>query len=309
MARVVVVGSINMDLVVRASRFPQAGETILGHAFQTIPGGKGANQAVAARRLGAEVVMIGRVGDDPFGSPLRQNLAGEGINTERVVPDASQPTGVALITVEDSGENTIIAVLGANGAIARSDIEAARSLITGADSLIMQLEVPLAVIAHAAQLARAGGVPVILNAAPAQPLPPPLLALVDYLVVNEGEARLLAGSGAVPPAEAARALQARGARAVVVTLGAAGSLLVGDDGVCVSAPAFAVRVVDTTAAGDAFVGAFALARAATLPAAEALRWANAAGALAVTRVGAQPSLPTRAEVEAFLAQHPPEDPR
>jgi ribokinase len=300
MSRVVVVGSINMDLVVRAPRFPLAGETILGSGFRTIPGGKGANQAVAARRLGAEVAMIGRVGDDAFGVTLRQNLAAEGIRTDRLSADSTQATGVALITVDDSGENTIIVVPGANGRLTPADVEAAQAHITEADILLMQLEIPLDVVESAAQRARAGGTTVILNAAPAQPLPTGLLALVDYLVVNEVEAGLLAGSRAVPPAEAARALQALGARAVVVTLGPDGSLLIDQGGVSVTAPAFPVHAIDSTAAGDGFVGAFAVALAAGTSAAEALRWSNAVGALAVTRAGAQPSLPTRQEVEEFL---------
>lgn len=303
MAKVAVVGSINMDLVVRVPRFPVAGETILGGGFQTIPGGKGANQAVAARRLGAAVAMIGRVGDDSFGGMLRQNLMQEGINTDRLLVDDGQATGVALITVEDSGENTIIVVPGANGQITTADIDAARPLIDGADILVMQLEIPLVVVEYVAGLARAGGGTLILNAAPAQPLPQSLLAQVDYLVVNEIEAGLLAGMAAARPEDTARALLPRGAKAVVVTLGAEGSLLVSRDGASVAAPPFAVQAVDTTAAGDGFVGAFAVALAAGMPPGQALRWGNAAGALAVTRVGAQPSLPTRQEVEEFLKNH------
>jgi ribokinase len=300
MAKVAVVGSINMDLVVRVPRFPVAGETILGGVFHTIPGGKGANQAVAARRLGAEVAMIGRVGGDAFGSVLRQNLVQEGISTERLAVDDAQATGVALITVEDSGENMIIVVPGANGQITTADIDSARPLITGADILLMQLEIPLEVVEYAAALAQAGGVTLILNAAPAQPLPPALLAQVDYLIVNEVEAALLAGTVGARPEDAARALQALGAQAVVVTLGAEGSLLVGRHGTRVVAPPFAVHAVDTTAAGDGFVGAFAVALAGGMPSAQALHWGNAAGALAVTRAGAQPSLPTRLEVDEFL---------
>lgn len=300
MAKVAVVGSINMDLVVRVPRFPLAGETILGGVFQTIPGGKGANQAVAARRLGAEVAMIGRVGGDAFGGVLRHNLVQEGISTERLTVDDGQATGVALITVEDSGENTIIVVPGANGRITTADIDAARPLITGADILLMQLEIPLEVVQYAAALAQAGGVTLILNAAPAQPLPPALLARVDYLIVNEVEAGLLAGTPPAHPEDAARALQTLGAQAVVVTLGAEGSLLVSQDGTSVAAPSFAVRPVDTTAAGDAFAGAFAVGLAAGMAPEQTLRWGNAAGALAVTRAGAQPSLPTRLEVDEFL---------
>jgi len=300
MAKVAVVGSINMDLVVRVPRFPIAGETILGGVFQTIPGGKGANQAVAARRLGAEVAMIGRAGGDAFGGVLRQNLVYEGISTERLMVDDGQATGVALITVEDSGENMIIVVPGANGQITTADIDAARSLIAEADILLMQLEIPLEVAEYAAELAHVRGVTLILNAAPAQPLPPALLAQVDYLLVNEVEAGLLAGTAPAHPADAARTLQALGAQAVVVTLGAEGSLLVSQGGISVVAPSFAVHAVDTTAAGDAFAGAFAGALAGGMAPEQALRWGNAAGALAVTRAGAQPSLPTRLEVEEFL---------
>jgi ribokinase len=300
MAKVAVVGSINMDLVVRVPRFPIAGETILGGGFQTIPGGKGANQAVAARRLGAEVAMIGRVGGDAFGSVLRQNLVQEGISTERLMVDDGQATGVALITVEDSGENMIIVVPGANGQITPADIDAACPLIAGADILLMQLEIPLQVAEYAAELAHARGVTLMLNAAPAQPLPPGILAQVDYLIVNEVEAGLLAGTATAHPADGARALQAQGAQAVVVTLGAEGSLLVSQGGISVIAPSFAVHAVDTTAAGDAFAGAFAVAVAGSMAPEQALRWGNAAGALAVMRAGAQPSLPTRREVEKFL---------
>jgi ribokinase len=307
MSKVAVVGSINMDLVVRAPRFALAGETILGHAFNTIPGGKGANQAVAARRQGAEVCMIGRVGGDAFGDTMSRNLEREGINTGRLVSEHDESSGVALITVDDSGENTIIVVQGANGRLSIADIEAARSLILEADILLMQLEIPLAVVEHAAQAARGGGVTVILNAAPAQPLTPQLLSLVDYLVVNESEVLLLARgasstNGTTSPEEAARTLQGAGARNLVITLGEQGAMLLPLGGSSVSIPAFRVQAVDTTAAGDAFVGAFAVRLAEGVEPEEALRWANAAGALTVTREGAQPSLPTFAEVEEFLRE-------
>jgi ribokinase len=305
MSKVAVVGSINMDLVVRAPRFALAGETILGHAFKTIPGGKGANQAVAAKRQGAEVCMIGRVGGDAFGDTMSRNLEHEGINTGRLVSEHDESSGVALITVDDSGENTIIVVQGANGRLSIADIEAARSLILEADILLMQLEIPLAVVEHAAQAAREGGVTVILNAAPAQPLPPQLLSLVDYLVVNESEVLLLARgasatNGTTSPEEAARTLQGAGAHNLVITLGEQGAMLLPLGGSSVSIPAFRVQAVDTTAAGDAFVGAFAVRLAEGMEPEEALRWANAAGALTVTREGAQPSLPTFDDVEEFL---------
>ena len=300
MARVAVVGSINMDLVVRAPRFPVAGETILGQVFADHPGRQrrqSGGRGAAPRR--------GRRHDRPRRrGRLWRRATGEpgprGHRNRRRGVDPARATGVALITVEDSGENTIIVVPGANGALTPADLDAARALLTGAASLLMQLEIPLDVVQAAAEMARAAGVTVILNAAPAQPLPPRLLARVDYLVVNEVEARLLAGADGAGPVDAARALLALGARHVVVTLGEAGSLLVGPDGGVVAAPAFPVHAVDTTAAGDGFVGAFAVALAAGQSGPEALRWGNAAGALAVTREGAQPSLPTRAELEAFL---------
>ncbi|MEO8285281.1 MAG: ribokinase [Chloroflexota bacterium] len=304
MPRVVVVGSVNMDLVVRAPRFALAGETILGDAFETIPGGKGSNQAVAARRAGADVAMVGRVGGDEFGSTMRRTLSGEGISVEHVEIMDAEATGVALITVDGTGENTIIVVPGANGHLSPGDIEAAHAEIAAADILLMQLEIPLPAVERAAQLAHERGVTVILNAAPARPLPAHLLSMVDYLVVNETEARLMAGTGSdhASPEEAARNLQALGARNVVVTLGHEGSLLVSDSGATVSAPAFTVHPVDTTAAGDGFVGALAVALAEGAEPADALRRGNAAGALAVTREGAQPSLPTRAEIDEFLTR-------
>jgi ribokinase len=300
MSKVVVVGSINMDLVVRSPRFALAGETILGHTFDTIPGGKGANQAVAARRMGAEVAIVGRVGDDEFGQTLRRNLAAEGINTECLQITPSESTGVALITVDDNGENTIIVVPGANGRLTVDDIEGARDLIAGADILLMQLEIPLPVVERAAQIASESGVTVMVNAAPARTLPGALLSTVDYLVVNETEALLVAGTTTGSHEEAARTLLSTGVRNVVVTLGPEGSLLVASDAPSVAVPAYRVRPVDTTAAGDGFAGAFAVALADGVPAAEALRWGNAEGALAVTREGAQPSLPTRSEAEEFM---------
>jgi ribokinase len=300
MSKAVVVGSINIDLVVRSPRFALAGETILGHTFDTIPGGKGANQAVAARRMGAEVAIVGRVGDDEFGQTLRRNLAAEGINTECLQITPSESTGVALITVDDNGENTIIVVPGANGRLTVDDIEGARDLIAGADILLMQLEIPLPVVERAAQIASESGVTVMVNAAPARTLPGALLSTVDYLVVNETEALLVAGTTTGSHEEAARTLLSTGVRNVVVTLGPEGSLLVASDAPSVAVPAYRVRPVDTTAAGDGFAGAFAVALADGVPAAEALRWGNAEGALAVTREGAQPSLPTRSEVEEFM---------
>jgi ribokinase len=303
MARLAVLGSVNMDLVVRTPRFPLPGETLLGHGFRTVPGGKGANQAVAARRLGAEVSLVGRVGDDGFGQALHAGLAREGVDTAQLTVTPGESTGVALITVEDGGENTILVVPGANARVSPEDVDAACVALEGASALLLQLETPLPAVQRAVERASARGVRVLLNAAPAQPLPASLLAQVDVLVVNETEAALLAGtaSSRAVPEEDARTLLGAGARSVVVTLGREGALLVGRDGRRLTVPGFPVRAVDTTAAGDAFVGAFAVALAEGRAERDALVRGCAAGALAVTREGAQPSLPMREKVEAFLA--------
>jgi ribokinase len=299
--RIVVVGSLNMDLVVRSPRFARPGETIAGTSFLTVPGGKGANQAVAAQRAGGEVAMIGGVGDDAFGVAMRQGLAKEGIDVEHLGVCAGVASGVALITVDDAGENTIIVVAGANGMVSTVDVAHARQTITAAQVVLLQLEVPMPVVEAAARVAHEAGRTVILNAAPAAPLAESLLPLVDYLVVNEIELLAIAGPAAQDEAVAIAMLRERGAGAVVVTLGAAGARLVPVDGPVTLIPAYPVDAVDTTAAGDAFVGAFAVALAEGVPVDDALRRGNAAGALTVTRAGAQPSLPTRAEVDAWLA--------
>jgi len=295
--RICVVGSINIDLVVRAPRFPAPGETILGGQFQTFTGGKGANQAVAAARMGADVAMIGRVGDDAYGRALRDVLSREGVDASAVSTRTDAPTGVALITVDADGENTIIVAPGANGLLTPDDLSQHEPSIRSAGLLVMQLETPLATVQRAAQIARAANVPVVLNAAPAVPLAVELLKLTDVLIVNRGEAALLA---AMPEqaeaAEIAPRLHARGAGRIVMTLGAQGALM-SDEKSVVNQPAFPVDVVDATAAGDAFVGAFAAAIAEGRAAEEALRRAAAAGALACTRAGAMPSLPRLHEVE------------
>lgn len=301
---VCVVGSLNMDLVVRAPHLPTPGETISGGPFGTYPGGKGANQAVAAARLGGAVAMIGRVGDDGFGSELRAGLERDAIDVTHLVTTPGVASGIALITVQQDGQNTIVIAPGANGELSPADIDAAREAITSARVLVLQLETPLATVERAATIAHEAGVTVVLNPAPAQPLPASLLALVDYLMPNQGEAALLSGQPADDEAGALRAaqrLREMGAGTVVLTLGDQGALLLGVDGSERVAP-HSVMPVDATAAGDAFVGAFAVALAAGHDAATALHWGNAAGALAVTVAGAQPSLPRRAAVEALLAE-------
>jgi len=312
-ARIVVVGSLNMDLVIRTPHLPAPGETLFGSDFTTAPGGKGANQAVAAARLGAAVAMVGRTGLDDFGRALRANLQTDGVDTSQVGVDRDAATGVALIAVEEGGQNTIIVAAGANMRVSRADIDEAASVLGAALGLIVQLEAPLDVVAYSMRLARQAGLVVVLNPAPAQALSPEFLALADVLVPNEREASTLTGVAVTDAASAeaaARVLSPDGVPAVVVTLGARGALLWHRRS-AMFVPPFAVQAVDATAAGDAFVGALttALLRAAqgealsTASLRVALREASAAGALTATKRGAQPSLPTRAELDRFLRDH------
>ncbi|KAA3664830.1 MAG: ribokinase [Chloroflexi bacterium] len=301
-ARVVVVGSLNMDLVTRAKTIPIPGETVIGGDLETIPGGKGANQAVAAARSGAVVSMVGHVGTDVFADRLKENLAADGIDQAFVtaVPGAS---GVALIVVDAAGQNSIVVAPGANAALTPTDVDEAAKAIQSANVLLLQLEIPLDAVQRAAQLAHDAGVTVILNPAPAQPLPADLLALVDILIPNESETATLTGMPTSNETEleaAAAYLRTLGVGMVILTLGKQGALFTRQNET-VLIPAFQVtKVVDTTAAGDAFLGGFATAVAEAKPLHEAITIGNATGALAVTRAGAQPSLPTRKEVEALL---------
>ena len=300
---VTVVGSLNMDLVTRAPRIPQPGETVIGSDFHTVPGGKGANQAVAAARLGASVSMVGRVGRDTFGGILLENLASGGIDHEFVTRDPEVATGIALITVDDKGQNSIVVAPGANMRLVLADIDAAKARIVSSDALLLQLENPLETVTGAAEVAHAHGVRIILNPAPARPVPPHLLSLVDVLIPNESETALLTGMPVGNQAEAeaaAEALHNAGVGIVILTLGGRGAMLACDGGAELF-PAFDVTPVDTTAAGDAFVAGLAVALADGRSLAEAVRWGNAAGALATTKLGAQPSLPTRQDLEGLLA--------
>jgi ribokinase len=297
---------MNMDLVIRSPRIPIPGETIIGSDFRNIPGGKGANQAVATARLGAQVSMVGRVGRDAFAGPLLDNLAEAGVDHTSVIQDPEAATGVALITVDDAGENTIVLASGANMRLSPADVEAARSTIAAARVLLLQLESPLEAITRAAEVARTHGVKVILNPAPApaEPLPAGLLALIDVLIPNETETSLLTGLPVEDQSQAeaaAAALQEMGVGTLILTLGARGALLA-QEGQSELIPAFKVTPVDTTAAGDAFLGGFGTALAEGKPLVEAIRWGNAAGALAATQLGAQPSLPTREALEKLLAK-------
>jgi ribokinase len=302
-AHVTVVGSLNMDLVARAPRIPRAGETIIGGNFHMLPGGKGANQAVAAARLGAQVSMVGRVGRDAFAGPLLDNLTAAKVDHTFVTQDPEAATGVALIVVDDAGQNSIVVASGANIRLLSANVDAAEAIVATADVLLLQLESPLETVTRAAEMACAHKVTVILNPAPARPLPASLLSLVDVLIPNESETALLTGMSVSTQAEveaAALALQESDVDTVILTLGERGALLA-REGETELFPAFDVTPVDTTAAGDAFVGGFAVALAEGRSLAEAVCWGNAAGALAATQLGAQPSLPTRQALETLLA--------
>lgn len=299
MTNILVVGSLNTDLVVRAPRFPQPGETISGEDLQVIPGGKGANQAVAAARHGANVVMLGRVGKDDFGDFLLENLQANHVDSSLVQRDDAS-TGTAIIVVDADGQNSIVLSPGANGKVSPLDVENAS--FSTLSLLLLQLEIPTPTVLSAAKRAKEYGVRVILNPAPAKELPEELIALPDFIVPNETELSLLSGLPVtdIPSAEtAARKLRERGAQNVIVTLGSKGALLVTGEEVT-HVGAFQVEVVDTTAAGDAFIGGFAsVLDSSSL--AEAVRYGCACGALATTKFGAQPSLPTKEEVEKLMS--------
>ena len=302
-AKVVVVGSFNMDVVIKAERRPRKGETLIGQEFGMFSGGKGFNQATAAARLGADVVMIGRLGTDTFGDILMSASTEEKIDTNFVVRDAEVGTGVATIVIDAAGDNSIILVPHANMRLSVEDVERASAQIASADVLLLQLEVPIEASQKAAEIAKANGAKVILNPAPARELPDSFLAQVDILTPNEVETEFLSGLKVSDDEGAQRAAQVlldKGISTVVLTLGDRGALLLTSD-VRKLIPAYKVDVVDTTAAGDAFCGALATALAQGKTIEDAVAFANAAGALAVTVLGAQPSIPTAEKVEAFLA--------
>lgn len=298
-ANVVVMGSLNMDLIVRAPRLPIGGETLAGHGFSTAPGGKGANQAVAAARLGARVAMIGCVGDDAYGSELRSGLLAEGIDCSAVDVAAGVPSGIASILVDDAGQNAIVIVAGGNGEMTPARIARHEGLLAAADVVIAQLEVPAATVEATLSRARALGRTVILNPAPAVgPLPAHWYALVDYLIPNESEAALLTGLPVDSPEtalRAARRLLEAGAPRVLITLGRQG-VLYADPTRHLHVPVAPVVAVDTTAAGDTFVGGFAAGLAEGMSLEGAIGLGQQAAALAVTRPGAQPSIPHRHEL-------------
>jgi ribokinase len=293
--RVVVAGSANMDLVATAPVLPRPGETVMGDSFTMVPGGKGANQAIAAARAGGACAFLGAIGSDSFGVTLRARLAASGVDSThvRIVYGSS---GVALVVVNAQGENCIVVTPGANAAFT-SLTEPEIDTVRGAGVLVAQLEIPVETVTEAALAARAAGVRVLLNAAPARELPAELLDAVDLLVVNEGEAQALTGQ--VSP-EALLSLVPR----AVVTLGDEGAWYGDRSGVAARVPAFRVETVDSTAAGDAFTGALAVAWGEGRDLVEAVRWACAAGAVCARRLGASVSLPHRAEIDTLFSTSP-----
>ena len=296
---IIVVGSLNMDLVMRTPRVPVGGETLNGHEFSTLPGGKGANQAVACARLGGKVGMIGQVGPDGFGNILRDGLSADGIDTSGVKQSTSAGTGVAMILVEDIGQNRIVLASGANGTLSLADIDAQSSVIEGAAILVVQLEVPMPVVQRAIAIAHATGVPVLLNPAPAAPLPEDIWPQVDILVPNESEASLLAGisvTDATSAFAAARIFRQRGVSCVLVTLGEQGVAVVDEAGER-HIPAQVVKAIDTTAAGDTFIGGLTAGLIEGMSLDDAVALGQKASALCVTRHGAQPSIPYRREID------------
>ena len=312
---VLVIGSLNADLVVRAPHFPQPGETISGEDLQIIPGGKGANQAVAAARQGASVSMLGRVGQDSFGPFLLDSLKSDSVDITHVHADESA-TGTAIIVVDANGQNSIVLSAGANGKVSPLDVNNASLLRPSL--ILLQLEIPTPTVLHAAKYAKQNGIRIILNPAPAKSLPDELISLIDFIIPNETELSLLTGLEVkdISSAEqAAKILLKRGAKNVIVTLGSKGALVVSSKQVT-HVDTYKVDVVDTTAAGDAFIGGFASKilesnsllsktqeQAPALQIIKAVKYANACGALAATKFGAQPSLPTKEETERFMSLH------
>jgi ribokinase len=294
--KITVIGSINMDLVTSTTQIPKVGETVLGHSFHTIPGGKGANQAVAAARLGADVTMIGAVGDDSFGETLVEHLTNQGINTENIMKMKDTSTGIASIIVSEA-DNSIIVVPGANHHVTPEVIEKHEDKIKNSDIILVQLEIPLESVIEAVELAKKHGVRTILNPAPIQKLPKELLEMVDYLTPNEHEQTLLFVSIDGTEQELEKLKEK-----CIVTKGSKG-VMIYKNGEKVEIPSLQVEAVDTTGAGDSFNGALATALCDGLDIDEACQFANVVGAISVTKLGAQTGMPTKKEVEEFLQVH------
>ena len=301
---ILVVGSSNTDMVIKLDRLPRPGETVLGGEFVTMAGGKGANQAVAAVRAGGSVRLVARVGQDMFGYESLARFMAEGIHVENVIQDESSPSGVAMICVAKDGENSIAVAAGANGRLSPADVKGSGRAIAGASMVLLQLETPLATVQAAVEAATAAGVPVLLNPAPACALPGELLQRVSILTPNETETELLTGIAVTDEESAARAaekLREMGPQTVIITLGARGAYVANGSSQRL-VPGFPVTAVDTTGAGDVFNGALAVALGEGRSLLESVRFANAAAAISVTRLGAQPSAPMRKEIDLFLTQ-------
>jgi len=296
--RIAVVGSINMDLVVRCGRLPRPGETIIADDAREIPGGKGANQAVAAARLGAKVSMIGRVGSDSFADRLLDNLRHERVDTAHTLRTEDCASGLAIISVEATGENSITVVPGANGHMTPNDIDAASDKIERAEVLLLQLEIPMEVVLAAIRVARDANTRVILDPAPVPDHVPNGLLDVDFICPNESEAAALLGQSAdsIEDVIAAKSLAKRGPGTAIITLGSRGAVVCETSGLCQHIPSIDVQAVDTTAAGDAFAGAFGVSLAEKSSILDAVRFGCIAGAIAASRIGAQPSIPIRSEI-------------
>lgn len=307
MTQLIVLGSVNADHVLQVPSFPRPGETLIGGNYQVIPGGKGANQAVAAARLNADIGFIACVGDDPFGINIRQDFEKDGINIDGVIVAKSTPTGIAMIQVSATGENSICLSAEANNKLDCAQIEPHLDKIRGAKYLLTQLETPIEGIEYAAKVAKESGTKVILNPAPARPLSNELLACIDVITPNETEAEVLTGvtvTDDVSAHQAALALHDKGIETVMITLGAKGVWLShsgeGNQGELI--PGFRVEATDTTAAGDTFNGALVTGLLEEMPLEKAIKFAHAAAAISVTRFGAQTSIPSRQETDAFLAE-------
>lgn len=307
MTQLIVLGSVNADHVLQVPSFPRPGETLIGGNYQVIPGGKGANQAVAAARLNADIGFIACVGDDPFGINIRQDFEKDGINIDGVVVAENTPTGIAMIQVSATGENSICLSAEANDKLDCAQIEPHLDKIRGAKYLLTQLETPIEGIKYAAKVAKESGTQVILNPAPARPLSNELLACIDVITPNETEAEILTGVTVTDDAsahQAALALHDKGIETVMITLGAKGVWLShsgeGNQGELI--PGFRVEATDTTAAGDTFNGALVTGLLEEMPLEKAIKFAHAAAAISVTRFGAQTSIPSRQETDAFLAE-------
>lgn len=295
---ILVIGSANMDLVVSTQRFPQPGETLFGNKFGMYPGGKGANQAVAAAKLGGEVYFLGKMGNDLFREKLCVGMRNDGVQLDHLLIDPNESTGMALITVDSNGQNEIVVVSGSNMNLSPADIVSKRALFAVAKIVLLQLEIPLDTVTQSARLAKEHGATVILNPAPARELPQELLRLVDYLTPNETEAELLTKQAVhdqTSAQTAAMKLLAQGVKNVILTLGEKGALLVNHEKAELF-PAKKVQAVDTTAAGDAFNGALAFSLANDKTVEEAIRFANTVAAYSVTKMGAQSSMPTMKDV-------------